>query len=431
MNPALAMPRTRPLLLTGLGIFLLFWLLAVTMVKLEVGLPVRVLVLMVGLGWFVLMFRVPWRALMTDNPHLNALGAIALVGILTTLWGTLDWASTLLMVVKWTLQPALAFAFTLLVCHLYGPRPVVLIFFGVVALTSMVAVLQGLEFQPAWDLKYHFEQWQGLDRAQIFAIEQESGDGAFQDQYRSRGLSYSPIHLGYQITLVVGLLYYAAVSAPRLNPLSPFWTRCLLALLIAAAIFSGTRSTIGGIAFLLPLHYLFCHQRRGLAVVLALLSMVLVPLLFVLASELFDLRIFSTSDSSMHARVPLTLLGFQLFWDNPLGHGWLIEASDLADDYWHQLYHINNAEVVVYRGIHNHAVKMLFVYGVFGAWILLRYLGALKRQFGVAILVALAPYGFHALFHNDGIFLGGNYIWVWLGIMHSHWMEREHDGTTA
>ncbi|MBY5923585.1 O-antigen ligase family protein [Ferrimonas balearica] len=431
MNNTMTLARAYPQTLTGLGLFLLFWTLAVIMVKLEMGLPARVWVLLLGLGWFALMFRVPWRTLLNDNAHLNALAAIMLVGVLTTLLNSLDWSNAILMAVKWALQPALAFLFTLLVCHLYGTRPVILIFLAVVALTSVIAVLQGLEFQPAWDLKYRFEQWQGLDRAQIFAIEQESGGDAYHDLYRSRGLSYSPIHLGYQITLVAGLLYYAAIRAPQLNPLSPFWTWSLLLLLLAAAIFSGTRSTIGGLVLLLPLHFLFCHSRRGLAVLLALLFALMLPLLFMLASELLDLRIFSTSDSSMHSRVPLTLLGLQLFWDNPLGHGWLIEASDLADQYWHRLYQIDNAEVVVYRGIHNHAVKMLFVYGVFGAGILVHYLIKLKQQFGVAILVALAPYGFHALFHNDGIFLGGNYIWVWLGIMHCYWMERGQDDSTA
>ncbi|MBY6188694.1 O-antigen ligase family protein [Marinobacter hydrocarbonoclasticus] len=431
MSAASAVSRVETQNLIGLGLFLLFWAFAVTMVKLEVGLPVRVWVLLMGLAWLVLAYRISWHDLTVDNPHLVALGGILLVGLVTTLWSTLDWASTLFMAVKWTLQPVLAFLFTVLICRLYGIATVVKIVFGVIAVTATVAVLQGLEFQPAWDLKFRFEQWQGLDRAQIFAIEQESGGGEYDDRYRSRGLSYSPIHLGYQITLVVGLLYYAVLNAPKLNPLSPFWTGALLLLLCAAAVFSGTRSTIGGLLVLVPLHYLVCHRNRGLGVLLVTGLVLLAPVVFALAAELLDLRILSTSDSSLHARIPLTLLGLQLFWDSPLGHGWLVEASDLSHHYWHRLYHIDNAEVVVYRGIHNHAVKMLFVYGVFGAWILLRYLGALKRDFGVALLVALAPYGFHALFHNDGIFLGGNYIWVFLGILHCYRLERRRDEPTT
>ncbi|MBW3166616.1 O-antigen ligase family protein [Ferrimonas balearica] len=431
MSAVIATERTHPLAMLALAIFALFWCLAVTMVKLEAGLPVRVWVLLLGLGWLATLYRVPWAELTRGNVHLSTLAGMAAVGMITTLWSTLDWPGTLLMVVKWVLQPALAFLFTVLIAHLYGVRVVVRIFFAVVALTAFVAVLQGLDVQPAWDLKYRFEQWQGLDRAQIFAIEQESGGGAYQDQYRSRGLSYSPIHLGYQITLVVGLLYYASQRAPALNPLTPRWSWALIGLLFAAAVFSGTRSTIGGLLLLLPLHYLVCHKHRGVGVLLVTGLLLLAPVLFALASQLLDLRIFSTTDSSMQARVPLTMLGLKLFWDNPLGHGWLIEASDLADQYWHRLYHINNAEVVVYRGIHNHAVKMLFVYGLVGAGLLIYYLATLKRMFGVALLVALAPYGFHALFHNDGIFLGGNYIWVWLGILHCYWMEqRRNDAAT-
>ncbi|MBY5994261.1 O-antigen ligase family protein [Ferrimonas balearica] len=424
---ALVWQPTTPISLV-LGSFLLYWVLAITMVKLELVLPVRVWVLLVGLGSLLLLYRVQTADLFNDNPHLPALGALTVIGVLTSLWGTLDWAGTLLMTIKWMLQPAMTFLFTLLICRLIGVRPVAQVFVLVIALTCTVAVMQGLDIQAAWDLKYRFETWQGLDRDQVVALEQVRGSGEFDDQYRARGLSYSPVHLGYQIALVVALFYYARSRAPQLQPFSPLVVKGLLVLLFAAAIFSGTRSTIGGLLLLWPAHLLLNGRNRGMGLMLVLAGIAIAPLLFVLAAQVLELRIFSTSDTSLAARVPLSLLGLQLFLDNPLGHGWLVEASDLADQYWHQLYRINNAEVVVYRGIHNHAVKMLFVYGLLGAAVFLAYLLRLKRQYGMAIWVALVPYAFHALFHNDGIFLGGNYIWVWLAMIHFDYLERRaHD----
>ncbi|GAA4890770.1 O-antigen ligase family protein [Ferrimonas pelagia] len=405
--------------------FALFWFLSVALVKWEFGLPLRTLVLVAGLGWLMFSYRIELQWCVRHNPFFPALCGFGLLGTLTSAWSGVSLPLTGLMLVKWAIQPGLILLFTMLSCRVLGAHRVLLLVLSGVVISAVVAILQGLDVQAAWDLKYKLEQLQGLDRSLVISAEQSSEFGRFSDRFRARGLSYSPIHLGYQVTLVFALLYYAWQTRRRaLWPLSPPVTFALVGVLLAAVVFSGTRSSLFGLLLIIPVHMLLFSRYRFASLLLVATGLLLAPALFYTLSELFQLRIFSTSDSSFAARLPLTLLGLKLVMVNPLGYGWLVEASDLAQQFWHTLYQLDNAEVVVHRGIHNHAVKLLFVYGVPGLVLMLWLLRRMAQQYGGALLVGLSAYFFHALFHNDGIFLGGNYIWLFLGLVHYHWLSH-------
>jgi hypothetical protein len=39
------------------------------------------------------------------------------------------------------------------------------------------------------------------------------------------------------------------------------------------------------------------------------------------------------------------------------------------------------------------------------------------NYYGIVVVFAFSPYYVNAIFHNGGTFYGGNYIWVFLGIL--------------
>ncbi len=406
--------------LTLIG-FALFWALAIGMVKWSIGLPVRTMVVMIAMGWLSLAFRLPWYWLLRDNPLLKVLMGLGVWGLILSLVQSADVLEAGLVWLRWILQPATIFLFSILCCRILGAQWVAWIFIGGILLSAIVAILQGLEVPAAWRLTQVLESVQGLERQVITLAERAAGEG-FDDGFRSRGISYSPIHLGYQATLVAAMAYFAWMHRPRLLKMTNGLLWGIAGLLIAALVFSGTRSSLFGVMLLLPLHLLCFSRYRVASAILVLVGILSAPALFFWASSAFDLRVLSVSDSSFAARFPLALLGLKLFVDNPFGYGWLISANSLADGYWHDLYRIKNADAVVYLGIHNHLVSFLFTYGVPGAALGLWCLRECFRRYGLLLLVALAPYAFHALFHNDGIFLGGNYIWVLLGWVHYHYL---------
>ncbi|GAA5193588.1 hypothetical protein GCM10025772_24790 [Ferrimonas gelatinilytica] len=378
---------------------------------------------MLALGWIALAFRLPWHWLFRDNPLLKVLLALGLWGFVLSLFQSAAVLDAAMVWLRWFLQPAMIFLFSILCCRIVGPRWVAGVFIGVILVSAAVAVLQGLEFGFAWGLTQTLENIQGLQRQAVMLAQRAAGEG-FDDSFRARGISYSPIHLGYQAALVVAMIYLAKMHKPVLLPVANIIVWAVGVLLLCALVFSGTRSSLFGVILLLPLHMLCFSRYRVASITVVTLGILLAPALFFWASSVLDLRVLSISDSSFAARFPLALLGLKLFVDNPFGYGWLISANSLADGYWHDLYRIKNADAVVYLGIHNHLVSFLFTYGVPGALLGLWCLRECYRRYGLVLLVALAPYGFHALFHNDGIFLGGNYIWVLLGWVHYHYLTR-------
>jgi len=136
-----------------------------------------------------------------------------------------------------------------------------------------------------------------------------------------------------------------------------------------------------------------------------------------------DVRVLQLENSSAFSRLPLALFGFLLFIDNPIGHGWLTEAQTFADVYWGYLYKFENARAIAHLGLHNHAIKFVFVYGIGGIIAFFIYIKSIKQNYGSICLIALSPYYFHSLFHNDGVFLGGNYVWVFMGILHFDFVQ--------
>ncbi len=403
-------------------LFVLFWLASVFLVKWEIGLPVRTLILFFGVLYISIIYRSNFTYIFFKNFHFWALLSIGLIGFFMSSFYTLDLVASGLYSLKWIIQPALILVFTMLCCLYIGEKTVVIFYAGVILLSCTVAILQYFDLQLAWDLKSQLDAIQSIDRVATVIAENDSGFGVYNDRFRARGLSYSPIHLGYQIALVWGLFYISwQNNNPTIFPFPRLVRYTIIGVLFFAIIATGTRSIFFGILLLYILHFLFNTKNKSLLIIVALISIAFISIgstFYAALMNALDIRVLSIENSSSFSRLPLALFGLLLFADNPIGHGWLIEAEVYANEYWQYLHQFQNAEAIVQLGLHNHLIKTLFVYGLGGLATLFFYIKSIFKYYGLVYLIGLSPYYFHSLFHNDGIFLGGNYIWVFMGIIH-------------
>ena len=409
-------------------LFLLFWLVSVFLVKWEIGVPVRTIILFFSVVYIPVIYQAKFNYILFKNFHFLALLAIGIIGFLISSFYTLDLVSSALYTLRLAIQPALILVYTMLCCYYIGLKTVINIFVAVILISGIIATFQYFDVQLAWDIRSKLDAVQSLDRLAIVITENDSVLGVYNDRFRGRGLSYSPIHLGYQVALVWALFY---ISWKNNNfdifPYSRTTGFIIIGILFVTIISTGTRSIFFGIILLYILNFIFFTKNKPLIILFIITSVVLIivgPSIYNSLLNIFDIRVLQLDNSSGFSRVPLAIFGFLLFLDNPFGHGWLIETEVFASKYWYYLHKIRNAEAILQLGLHNHLLRILYVYGIGGLTILVVYMKSIIKYYGLVYLIALSPYYFHSLFHNDGIFLGGNYIWVFMGIIHFDFVSK-------
>ncbi|SHI26524.1 O-antigen ligase family protein [Ferrimonas marina] len=408
----------RPFFALGAGLFVA---LSIYLVKLSVGLPVRTLVLLSLFSAFATLFRVHWPTLL-DNFHLRALAAMGLFGLVASLIFEFELAGPGYQMFRFIIQPGVVLITGLMLCQLLGVRFLSQLFLAAILVSATVAVLQGLNLQPAWDLANKLAVLQGMERSDIFVSENTSGGGVYIDRFRPRGLSYSNIHLGYQACLCFMMFYLSRMLPTRFADLFPrnnLLAFAILAWLLVAVFMTGTRSSLYGLLLLWPAHLFFTSRQKIPIVLLGLAILMMVPVIQPILYEVLDVRVLSIEDSSFAARKPLAMVGLLLFLDMPIGHGWLADTTELQAEYWHMLYQMENARAVAGRDLHNNPIRLLFVYGIGAIVTLTWYFLKLKAHYSKYLLIGLVPYLAHSTFHNDGLFLGGNYIWLVFAMIHA------------
>lgn len=401
-------------------LFAIFMVLSLYLIKFGGEIPLRTVY---GLALTIYIFLFISRKSLVCFVQRNSVIAVALVlglsGGLATLIGVGDFGDVINYIIKWILQPLIIMCLAYQVSFCLGPLQTFKIVLVTYGFTLLIAVLQGLEVSAAWEFRYFVNSLQGIgdEVRALDEIDFDASDGDFDDGSRARGISWSAIHLSYQACLVIGMVFLSKVDQ-RYQPLrlDKFSANIILALAIMSVIFSGTRSALIGVV-VLPLLYFFWKSKHKLLVsVVAAGLITLIVFVLPLMQEALNLRVLQAQDSSANMRLPLYLFGAQLFLDQPWGYGWIDQSVYYAQDYWQHYRHMEGAESIFLRGLHNYALNIVWVYGVFGLAAIVYLLASMKVSFGPLFLIALAPYFINSLFHNGGVFYGGNYIWVFIGI---------------
>jgi len=401
-------------------LFLIFMVLSLYLIKLGGSLPIRTVYgLTLVLFIHLLVSKHSLYAFAKHNAMVSVGLVLALTGTVATLVGVGNVGDALNYTIKWILQPLIIMCLAYQVSSCVGPAKVFNIILLVYGITFLVAVLQGLQLSAAWELKYLFNSFQdiGKEVRALDEIDFDSSGGRFDDASRSRGLSWSSVHLAYQGCLAIGFLFLSYVD-PRYRPIRPARLVGVTILVLAggAVLLSGTRSALVGV-LALPLMYWLIVARNKLFALLAIsVTLTCVIWLLPMVQEVFNMRALQAQDSSATMRLPLYLFGLELVVDQPWGYGWIDQSTSYAQEYWDRYKHLEGAESIFLRGLHNYPLNVLWVYGVFGLLALAFLFWYMRVSFGIWFLVALTPYLINSLFHNGGIYYGGNYIWVFIGI---------------
>jgi hypothetical protein len=100
-----------------------------------------------------------------------------------------------------------------------------------------------------------------------------------------------------------------------------------------------------------------------------------------------------------------------------VGYGWLDNVNSHASQYWEALMDYENSEAIFVRGLHNYLLNIGHVYGLAGLLAVFYMFYKKFKYYGIVVVFAFSPYYINAIFHNGGTFYGGNYIWVFLGVL--------------
>lgn len=404
-------------------LFFVYMVLSLLFVKLGGGIPFRlvVLFLMLFVCWLSSCRAVVFELVLKSHYAYYAYSFFA-IGVLSGLAQGDDVTVVLMNGFSSTIQPLLIFVAVVLMCEILGLATVVKLVILVYSTTMIVSVLQYFEFVPAWSLMEYFRSAQGIDDKDAFNAEivMQSIDGRYDDTFRPRGLSWSPIHLSYQCCLLLSMSFacYWYSSGRKKN-----WFVAVSILCFASVLVSGTRSALLGMILLVSvlfIAYIFRRYRKGRDRWAICISIFFAPFVVVsflpYLNDVLDLRILQSDDSSASMRIPLYLFGLNVMVDYPFGNSWQRESADVAHLYWDVLYKFKGVESLFSVGLHNYIFNVAWTYGWLGILVIAHFFYSRFNRIPLAIFVLIVPYLFNSMFHNGGIFYGGNYVWVFIGV---------------
>jgi len=377
-------------------VFVVFFILHVSFVKLSVGLPLKDWSLLL---LFILIFFAYSRQMIEIVSRLRGLLAVflalGLFGLALTILNRAGISASIEAVPRMLIQPMLVVICTYALASLYGVRFVAAVFIGSALLTGLFAMMQFVDINFAWKL-----------REILSAIQKEPEALASTVRARERpvGLSLTPIIYSYHLAaayITANLLYRKGLMPSR----RLYHILVGAFMLMAAA--NGTRSLLIGIMAHEVLRHAGTFRLRSLLSIAVLVAVAIFGLDF-LAS--IGSRVATITDPSAVGRWTLYEYGLQLARDNPFGYGWDFNPGDYAWLYWEQLSDMARAEAAFRLDIHNAFLNFVLIYGLYGVLIV-----ALAALLNPALFLATSYFAFayllHSFFHNDGIFLGDDYFW--------------------
>jgi hypothetical protein len=294
--------------------------------------------------------------------------------------------------------------------HLCGARKMIWIFGIVVGLSTAVALLQFLDVAAAWEWRSTLGAMQPLE------IIDDGSTDPFLD--RAMGLSFSPIHIATQLSLLFACMIVFMMSDKgedavfgRVN----MQVLVITAVFILTSVISGNRSPLLGYVLFLAVYV--WKSNAKMAIIFAMAGIVTIPILEQLPTILQELglRVGNTEDGSAQGRLVLQYYGLLLFLGHPYGYGLGFESTRHWPQYWDYVKNFENADAVTMHALHNYYLLVLNKYGflVLGvaAVVLWKLLGHRSK------LVAFIPYMVHIFYHNDGPFQSDFIFWYLLPIV--------------
>ncbi len=397
LRPEEAMGFSAPLRILITGLFSANMALSIYLVRLGVGpLPVRV---MFTLAAFVVIWAVRPR-LLSDAVwlHRKAIGFILAAAVLATVVSFangIEAGVVLQQVAEIFGQAVFGILIGYMLYCVCGVNTVVYVFVVTIFLSAVVAILQFLGFEPAWQA-YLF-----LQSLQPQSITEEM---FWHDvRYRALGLSYTPVHLGTQICIAFAAFYaysifrYGEQRVVR-GDFWPLWI--VFAVGLVGCVASGNRSPILGMAVFL---FFFLVKRAPWTAVLIGLGAAAVVLFGDVLLELLQslgLRVLNTENSSSEGRTALRLFGILLFFDNPFGYGLNFDSTQYWWLHWQDVQNLENPEAIMIHALHNYYLMVLNKNGflVLPCFVFVGLLLWRNRIFALG----LVPYLVHIFYHNDG-----------------------------
>lgn len=364
----------------------------IALVKWSVGLPVRSLLTILLLGFIAWRYpRVATQALAQCRTVAFVTAYLAVVGLALTVANGETIGEAMGTLIEVYVQAFISVLVIYCLCLIVGLGAVTTIVAGAIFLTVTFSVLQSLGVQQAWDIKNFLDAFQG-------APPQLTTD-------RPPGLSYSAVHVGYQVYVLFALaLIWSMVKG------TPAYLLFAIVFVVISSITAGNRSPLlGALAFAVIYAYRF--YPRATLMLGPLLLAVTLPLFLSVMTTLDDagLRAAETEDSSSVGRIALNYFGWLLFQDNIFGYGLAFDSQAHWPRYWQSLNTLENATIVQRYGLHNYFLNMLLTFGLFLAPLGLLFTG--NRRFIGLFFWAFIGYFVNSLTHNEGPFHGDNIFW--------------------
>jgi len=287
-------------------------------------------------------------------------------------------------------------------------------FSGVIVVSCLVAVLQGLNIDMGWDLRYAFP-----------VSDDKMVEYQLANKLKPAGLAFYAVQLGYQ--MVLGCLLILAVNSVDERDVSKrLVTFGLSSILIAAAVGSNLSALV---SVLITVYFYFRSQRKFKFRIKSVVIVVL-TLTMVLISPIGE-RIL-TIDASMLSRVTYTVVGAILIFNNPFG-------VEIAHVYEKKLEVVNQLgagnftmlEDILDMGFHNSFLNVgvqlgwlgILLYIFFYFYLVRHYFSLIKNKsaiqskLGSVGFASMLGYFIQVITHNAGPFNLDIYFWIGNGLL--------------
>lgn len=389
-------------------LFFVIMALSVYLVKLGFwGVPVRAVVA-IGCLLVIVICRpgLVADAISTTFWGLLLIAAAAGLGIFASLLNGVGAEQITRQVIEIHIQAAVGLLLGVCFLRLCGHATIYRLFLIVILISSLVAGLQFIGVDAAWNLRAALSQ--------IQPVEGTSDAITLLLRERATGLSFSPVHLGTQLCILfsAGVAYYAYSDEDRFESGIDARILALFTFVAIASIISGNRSPLLGLVVFVALY--ITRTRPHVAVLSACVAAPSFLLFEHILSMLQDvgLRVAETDDGSAMARTTLRMYGLQLILEQPTGRGLTFNSVDHWSAHWSFVRLMPNPAAVAHHALHNYYLVTINKYGI-GVLIIALICAArwLRRW---PIWLGLTPYLVHIFYHNDGPLQGDFIIWYLL-----------------
>jgi len=377
-------------------LFALAIFLNVAFLKLGGSVPLRILVLCVAFGLLATFHIRHFRYFL--QRHKYAVGLflfIAVLGSVLTIVNDHDVLATMLHILRQILQPFMLLVTAYSLCHLVGVERTAAVLYAALAATIAVALAQGIGLDFAWKI-----------REMIGSIQNDPALNAAMVRSRTRvmGLSFSPIEFSYQ--LAAG--YVLAFILLRANVIAARSYYLIVGVILVGAVVNGTRSLVLGMIVHEFVRYLTKADIKAYAIIAVAVTIGYFAVPYLMES---GSRFVTVEDQSASGRKILFTFGAILFSDNLFGLGWSFSPQDYAWLYWEHLSDFGKPEIIYRLNLHNALLIYLLVYGIIGV-VPIIFFAFRKPRTSALFLFCFISYFIHSFFHNKGIFLADQFIWV-------------------